>query len=107
VTVNLSAVDNAGGSGVKQVSYSLSGAQTSGNVVAGNSAAVTVSAEGTTTLTYFATDNCGNQETTRPLVINIDKTPPTVTYAGNAGSYTVDQTVNITCSATDNLSGVA
>jgi hypothetical protein len=29
-----------------------------------------------------------------------------VTYSGNAGVYTVDQTVNITCSASDNLSGV-
>src|SRR5207249_9363254 len=41
VTVNLSAVDEAGGSGVKQISYSLSGAQTGGPVVAGSSAAVT------------------------------------------------------------------
>jgi len=38
--------------------------------------------------------------------INIDKTPPVVTYAGNQGSYTRDQTVNITCTATDGLSGV-
>jgi len=38
--------------------------------------------------------------------INIDKTPPVVTYGGNLGTYTPDQTVNITCSATDDLSGV-
>ena len=38
--------------------------------------------------------------------INIDKTPPVVTYTGNLGTYTVDQTVDITCTATDNLSGV-
>jgi hypothetical protein len=38
--------------------------------------------------------------------INIDKTPPVVTYAGNLGTYTPDQTVNITCTATDDLSGV-
>ena len=34
-------------------------------------------------------------------------TPPVVAYTGNAGTYTVDQTVNIVCTATDNLSGVA
>jgi hypothetical protein len=92
---------------VKQISYSLSGAQTGGPVVAGSTAAVTVSAEGTTTLTYFATDNAGNREAAHTLVINIDETPPTVTYSGNAGTYTVDQMVNITCSARDALSGVA
>jgi hypothetical protein len=29
-----------------------------------------------------------------------------ITFSGNAGTYTVDQTVNITCSASDALSGV-
>jgi predicted extracellular nuclease len=39
--------------------------------------------------------------------ISIDKTNPVVTYTGNAGTYDIDQTVNITCSATDALSGIA
>ncbi|HEX2911931.1 MAG TPA: hypothetical protein VH186_14075, partial [Chloroflexia bacterium] len=39
--------------------------------------------------------------------LNYDATKPTVTYIGNAGTYTIDQTVNITCQASDNLSGVA
>jgi len=39
--------------------------------------------------------------------ISIDKTNPLVTYTGNAGTYDVDQTVHITCSATDALSGIA
>src|SRR5262249_9754987 len=30
-----------------------------------------------------------------------DTTPPLVTYTGNAGSYTVDQTVSIQCAASD------
>jgi hypothetical protein len=38
--------------------------------------------------------------------VNIDRTPPTVTYSGNAGTYTVDQTVKITCLPTDSLSGI-
>lgn len=39
------------------------------------------------------------------LVVD-DDTPPVVAYSGNAGTYTVDQTVAITCSATDATSGV-
>ena len=39
--------------------------------------------------------------------IKRDATPPAVAYSGNAGAYTVDQAVNITCSATDALSGIA
>ena len=34
-----------------------------------------------------------------------DTTPPTVTYTGNAGSYTVGQQVNITCVAADEPGG--
>ncbi len=36
-----------------------------------------------------------------------DATKPTIGYAGNAGVYTVDQNVSITCSASDALSGLA
>lgn len=38
--------------------------------------------------------------------IKRDATNPTVTYAGNAGTYGVADTVAITCTAADNLSGV-
>ncbi|HEU0300917.1 MAG TPA: HYR domain-containing protein [Longimicrobium sp.] len=37
---------------------------------------------------------------------NTDHTPPTITFSGNAGTYTVAQSVNITCTATDEVSGV-
>jgi len=39
--------------------------------------------------------------------INIDMSAPTVTWSGNAGSYTADQMVSITCTPSDTLSGVA
>jgi uncharacterized protein YjbJ (UPF0337 family) len=57
--------------------------------------------------TGSCTDRAGNMASTTLGGINIDKTPPTVTYAGNSASYTVDQAVNISCSAFDSLSGVA
>jgi hypothetical protein len=54
------------------------------------------------------TDMVGNTSTPSNVVtVKIDKTAPTVTYSGNAGSYTVDQTVQITCTSNDALSGVA
>jgi hypothetical protein len=40
-------------------------------------------------------------------VVNIDLTPPTIQFSGNQGTYTVDQTVAIQCTAADNLSGIA
>src|SRR5262245_46268933 len=53
VTVSLAGVDNMGGSGVKQIDFSLSGAQQGSGVVKASTASVTVSAEGSTTVTYF------------------------------------------------------
>lgn len=79
VTVTLGATDNAGGSGVKEVHYSLSGAATDSRVVPGASATVTVSAEGATTLSYFAVDNAGNQEAAKTLTVRIDETAPSFT----------------------------
>jgi hypothetical protein len=37
----------------------------------------------------------------------LDLTPPTIVFSGNVGTYTVDQTISITCEATDDLSGIA
>jgi hypothetical protein len=71
VTVTMTATDNGGGSGVKEVHYSLEGATTGSQVVSGGSAAVTLSAAGTTTLTYFAVDNDGNEETAQTLTVRI------------------------------------
>jgi hypothetical protein len=54
-----------------------------------------------------ATDLAGNSSNLSNVVTaKIDKTAPTVTYSGNAGSYSVDQQVQITCAPGDALSGV-
>ena len=90
VAINLNAADNPGGSGVKQIQFALGGAQNTGwQTVAGNTASVTISAEGATTLSYFATDNAGNQETAKRLTVRIDKTPPVITpqINGTLGNY--------------------
>lgn len=185
VEVTLSAIDAPGGVGIKEITYSASGAENIPNTtVIGDSAVFLITEEGETTVTYFATDNNDNSETsqsitvrldkTPPVItgsfepipntygwnntevtvsancedaisgvlscprittlstegenqsvmleatdlafnnasaavsgINIDMTPPTITYSGNVGTYTVYQMVNITCNTADNLSGVA
>ena len=111
VRVQLNAVDETGGSGVKEIGFSLSGAQGGTGVVAGSRAAVTISAEGTTILTVFARDNAGNQAPAKTLAVRIDKTPPTVTFgsptpAGNAAGWN-NANVSISFTTADNLSGVA
>jgi hypothetical protein len=185
VDVTLTANDEPGGSGVKQIVFDATGAGALAEAtVPGSTAMVTISAEGITTLRFSAEDNAGNTEVrhnlllridrTPPVIaaaaapapnaagwnntdvtvtftctdslsgiahcpgpltlsadganqsasgtasdvagntsstsvtgIDIDRTPPTVTYAGNAGTYTVDQNVDIVCTAADNLSGIA
>ena len=92
VNINLNANDSGGAappSGVQSITYSLSGAQTGGFTVPGSSTSVFVSTEGTTTLTYHATDNRGNVEADHTLTIKLDKTPPS---AANLSSITVAAT---------------
>jgi hypothetical protein len=69
---------------------------------------VVVSSEGKNQqVSGTAYDLAGNSAGTSFGGINIDLTKPVVTYSGNATSYTVDQTVSITCSATDPVSNGA
>ena len=51
-------------------------------------------------------DNAGNSASATLGGIMIDLTPPAVTYTGNAGTYDIHETVTITCTATDALSGI-
>jgi hypothetical protein len=108
VTVHISASDDDGGSGVASITVATSGAQSEAATTSdGSSVDVPVSAEGTTTITYYATDAAGNAESPHTTTVRIDETAPTIAYGGNAGTYTVDQQVAIGCAASDALSGVA
>ena len=112
VTVDLSATDNAGGSGVKEITYSASGAQTiASTTVAGSSVSgISITAEGTTTLSFFAKDNANNTEATKTLEVKIDKTAPTISDLGpttspNAAGWYKANVVN-QFKASDGLSGL-
>jgi hypothetical protein len=79
VGVTLTAVDDAGGSGVKEIVYSGAGAQPiAQTTVPGATASFSIATEGTTTISYFARDNANNAEVAKTLTIKIDKTPPTI-----------------------------
>jgi probable HAF family extracellular repeat protein len=59
------------------------------------------------TFTCSVTTGAGVASTQGAVTVKRDATPPTVSYSSHPASYAVDQTVAITCSASDNLSGVA
>jgi hypothetical protein len=106
-TVTLNATDT--GSGVQFVRYSLSGAQTAPTINSSNPALVSITAEGTTTVTYLAVDNAGNNETSKSFVVNIDKTAPVTTSnatpSPNAAGWNQTNTT-VTLTAMDSGSGV-
>jgi Phosphodiester glycosidase len=78
VQVTLTAQDDPGGI-VKQIEYSLTGAQTAASqVVTGNTATISLVNEGVTTITFFATDVAGNSESPQSLTVKIDKTRPVI-----------------------------
>jgi hypothetical protein len=87
VGVTLTATDNVGGSGVKEIHYILdSGTE---QIVSGSSATFTISTDGTHSLEYWAVDNALNVEIPHHTqMIKIDKTPPVVAISAPVnGAY--------------------
>ncbi len=78
VLVSLDASDD-GGSGVQDVTYALSGAQSGTETVPGAHVSLAIAAECETTITYSARDAAGNVEAARTLVIRIDAIAPSLT----------------------------
>jgi uncharacterized lipoprotein YddW (UPF0748 family) len=105
VAVTLDATDNC--AGVAKTEYSTDGGQT-WQPYAG---AFTVGDEGANTILYRSTDNAGNAEAVRELLLKIDKTAPLITLnATPTIIWPADKgTVNasITGSGSDSVSGLA
>lgn len=56
----------------------------------------------------YALDGAGNKSNpSNTVAVKIDKTPPSIAYRGNLGSYAPGQTVEIQCQAVDRESGIA
>jgi uncharacterized repeat protein (TIGR01451 family) len=109
ITVDLTAADNEGGSGIKEIHYKLTGTTEDEQTVAASGVSLTIYTEGITTLTYYAVDNTGNQEAEQSITLKLDKTAPTVAASvssePNANGWN-NTDVTVTFSASDELSGI-
>jgi hypothetical protein len=87
VTVTLASTDNeAGGTGVKQIQFSASGAQPmSLQTVGGSTATLDITNEGVTTITYFGSDGANNVEAPKSITVRLDKTPPVISGLPSPG----------------------
>lgn len=109
--VTLSATDNPGGSGVREIAVSTSGAESSSIVHTGASAETPISTEGITTVTFAASDNEDNAESpAQTIVVRIDKTAPAIESVAvpppNAFGWN-NSDVTVSYTAADALSGLA
>jgi hypothetical protein len=110
VMVALTSVDSGGGSGVKQLTFAATGAQTiPTTTLIGGMASIPISAEGTSSITFYAEDNAGNVEQTHTVAVKLDRTAPAITpiRTPEANSYGWNNTpVTIALHCTDAVSGV-
>lgn len=101
VTVTINASDD-GGSGLKEISYKVGDGQSqtrqSGPVE------IPVTTEGTTEITYSATDNDGNSSGQKTVTVKLDKTAPTAECEDAPQTWSA-QNVNIQCATADSGSG--
>lgn len=107
VQINLSATDMT--SGVKEIHYSIN--QEAENIVSGDSATISLTTEGTYTITYYALDNAGNIEDPKTITIKVDNVPPSLNLSVTPNNLWPPngRMVDITISGgvSDSLTGVA
>jgi uncharacterized delta-60 repeat protein len=108
ITVLSSPAPNASGWNNETVSVSWTVGDPESGIASSSGCGPTTLTQETagTTLTCFAQNGAG-LSSSESVTIMIDKTAPSITFSGNVGSYTVDQTIVITCTASDALSGIA
>jgi Bacterial Ig-like domain len=105
----LTGLDEAGGSGVREIDYSFDLGATWTRQL-GSKVTVSPVGEGSLSLQYYAVDNAGNVSTTSTVNWNVDRTAP-ITKAsfsgqfGNAGWFI--GRIILSLKASDSLSGVA
>lgn len=77
VVVTITATDNAGGDGVKEIHYSVDGGTET--IVPGASATVNLSDDGTHSVSFHSVDNAANAEDAQTQAVKIDQTAPNLT----------------------------
>jgi hypothetical protein len=110
VRVELDAADDFGGTGVQQITYRATGAQTiPSTTFPTDTVAFDISAEGVTTVYFFAKDRSNHTEAEKAITLKIDKTAPSISGAPDRAAnlhawYRDAVTVHFTTS--DALSGI-
>ena len=90
-----------------RITYSAEGAHTiAPTTVQADHVTLLLTEEGKTTLMYYATNHSGVQEAPQTIEVAIDKTSPVIHFEAEP-VYTVSQSVYLSCTATDALSGLA
>jgi hypothetical protein len=100
--------DDADGSGIASLTYSATGAQpVDPQTVAGGSASLVVTTEGTTAVTVIATDLAG-RTTSTTLTVKLDIGPPVIAIRSPAegSALAIGQSLVADYSCTDALSGL-
>jgi hypothetical protein len=97
IKLTLSAQDNEGGTGVKEIRYSATGAQNIPETAYDPQNPPIINTEGTTTVSYFTIDNAGNRESpAKTFTVKLDKTAPTIgTVAPTNAATGVSPTTNV------------
>lgn len=108
ITITLTAADNEGGSGVREIIYQLNSQGAGLNFIQGNTAMIVLSQEGLDRLVYYAVDNEVNDEESRLVDFKLDRIPPEVaiTAPGNEAEYLLNSYVIASWLAMDALSGL-
>ncbi|MFC5449803.1 glycoside hydrolase family 2 TIM barrel-domain containing protein [Paenibacillus aestuarii] len=102
VTITLTASDDL--SGVANTQYSIDNGQNWISFIN----PISITQDGLNTIEYRSKDRVGNIEAAKTLILPIDKTVPTVSFSVYEGKeYWIDQTITISCEATDTGSGIA
>jgi hypothetical protein len=106
--LTFSAQDNEDGSGVKDIHFSATGAQSIPETVYNTYNSPVINTEGTTTVSYFATDNVGNKESpAKTLTVKIDRTPPKIATTSPKNNATgVPVTAKISATFSESGSGI-
>ena len=110
--VVLTATDQPGLSGVKEIHYSIDGGTEQVAAGATKTVSVPLTGSGAGTVKYWAVDNAGNVEAANSVALKWDNIAPTVTHAlspvPNADEWNnADVTVTFTAKDDDKGSGVA
>ncbi|MEY4915396.1 MAG: hypothetical protein RJA02_1665 [Armatimonadota bacterium] len=95
----IQATDNDGGSGIREIRYTIDGGTE--RIAAGADVRIAIEEDGPHTLSYYAVDEAGNTETAKVSSIKLDQVDPVTTPVSNAKG------TSLALPATDNRSGIA